>query len=78
MRSALSEEAVKDGIVDTPETMFNFFIERVRSNLHIILCMSPVGDPFRFANKAVFRIVSSARIFYLNLCGLISFNFSSK
>ncbi|XP_068690064.1 dynein axonemal heavy chain 2-like [Montipora foliosa] len=27
--------------------MFNFFIERVRSNLHIILCMSPVGDPFR-------------------------------
>ena len=60
MRSALSEEAVKEGIVDTPETMFNFFIERVRSNLHIILCMSPVGDPFRFANQALFKIVSSA------------------
>ena len=30
-----------------PETMFNYFIERVRSNLHIILCMSPVGDIFR-------------------------------
>ena len=48
VRSALSEEARKEGIFDTPETMFNFFIERVRSNLHIILCMSPVGDPFRY------------------------------
>lgn len=47
VRSALSEDARKEGIFDTPETMFNFFIERVRSNLHIILCMSPVGDPFR-------------------------------
>ena len=47
VRTALSEEARKEGIFDTPENMFNFFIERVRSNLHIILCMSPVGDPFR-------------------------------
>lgn len=47
VRTTLSEEARKEGIFDTPETMFNFFIERVRANLHIILCMSPVGDPFR-------------------------------
>ena len=52
VRSALSEDARKEGIFDTPETMFNFFIERVRSNLHIILCMSPVGDPFRYVSKA--------------------------
>lgn len=31
----------------TTETLYSFFIERVRANLHIILCMSPIGDAFR-------------------------------
>ena len=47
VRTAISEAAKNDGIADTPESMFAYFIERVRSNLHIVLCMSPVGDPFR-------------------------------
>ena len=47
VRSALTEDAKKDGVLDMPDAMFAYFIERVRSNLHIVLCMSPVGDPFR-------------------------------
>ena len=27
--------------------MWKFFIERVRANVHIVLAMSPVGDPLR-------------------------------
>ena len=27
--------------------LFNYFVQRVRRNLHIVLCMSPVGDSFR-------------------------------
>ena len=27
--------------------MYNFFIERVRANLHVVLAMSPIGDAFR-------------------------------
>ena len=45
--SALSDSARKDNVMETPESMFNYLIDRVRNNLHIVLCMSPVGDPFR-------------------------------
>ncbi|CAG9316033.1 unnamed protein product [Blepharisma stoltei] len=27
--------------------LYNYFIDRVRANLHIVLCFSPVGDKFR-------------------------------
>lgn len=32
--------------LDTPENLVRYFIERVRANLHIILCMSPVSSKF--------------------------------
>ncbi|KAI3384925.1 hypothetical protein SNEBB_000114 [Seison nebaliae] len=36
------------GIVENDrDGIFQFFINRVRNNLHIVLCMSPVGDSFR-------------------------------
>ncbi|XP_077326811.1 dynein axonemal heavy chain 2 [Lithobates pipiens] len=47
IRSILQEKAKAEGVPDNPESLFNFLIERVRNNLHIVLCMSPVGDPFR-------------------------------
>lgn len=31
----------------TPLTLYNFFNERVRQNLHISLAMSPIGEAFR-------------------------------
>ncbi|XP_069555861.1 dynein axonemal heavy chain 3 [Brachyistius frenatus] len=31
----------------TPLSMYNFFIDRVMANLHIVLAMSPIGDAFR-------------------------------
>ncbi|WAR21987.1 DYH2-like protein [Mya arenaria] len=47
VRNALSDEAKKEGIDDQPQSIFAFLIERVRANLHVVLCMSPVGEPFR-------------------------------
>ncbi|XP_072168572.1 dynein axonemal heavy chain 3-like [Diadema setosum] len=31
----------------TPMAMYNYFIERVRKHLHVVLAMSPIGDAFR-------------------------------
>lgn len=45
---ALRDECDKLKIADSSrDGIFNFFINRVRANLHIIICMSPVGDAFR-------------------------------
>uniref|UniRef100_A0A6I8NZX5 Dynein axonemal heavy chain 3 n=1 Tax=Ornithorhynchus anatinus TaxID=9258 RepID=A0A6I8NZX5_ORNAN len=45
MQSAARTEGRK--IEATPLSMYNFFIERVKKNLHIVLAMSPIGDAFR-------------------------------
>lgn len=41
-------EAKAAGLMDMPDVLFDFFVNKVRSNLHLALCFSPVGDAFRF------------------------------
>ena len=43
-RPAAKEAGIAEGDRDA---IFTFFINRVRNNLHVVLCMSPVGDSFR-------------------------------
>ncbi|KAK5640059.1 hypothetical protein RI129_010870 [Pyrocoelia pectoralis] len=43
-RPAAKEAGISEGNRDL---IFTFFINRVRQNLHLSLCMSPVGDAFR-------------------------------
>lgn len=40
-------EAKSNGVEDAPGPLFSFFVDKVRRNLHIALCFSPVGDAFR-------------------------------
>jgi dynein heavy chain len=40
------EEGKNQGLI-TPAELWDFFIGRVRKNLHVVVCMSPVGDAFR-------------------------------
>uniref|UniRef100_A0A8C4S375 Dynein axonemal heavy chain 2 n=1 Tax=Erpetoichthys calabaricus TaxID=27687 RepID=A0A8C4S375_ERPCA len=47
IQTALSDAAKANNIPETPDNIFGYLIERVKNNLHIVLCMSPVGDPFR-------------------------------
>lgn len=43
VRSAVKGE----GLVDNKDNCWKFFIDRVKKNLHMALCFSPVGDAFR-------------------------------
>ncbi|KAJ3091620.1 Dynein heavy chain 5, axonemal [Quaeritorhiza haematococci] len=41
----------RPNVVDSIENLWQFFIDRVKANLHVVLCFSPVGEKFR--NRAL-------------------------
>lgn len=55
--------AVKgEGILDSKENCWKFFIDRVKKNLHMALCFSPVGDSFRNRARKFPAIINSTVI----------------
>eukprot|EP00931_Biecheleriopsis_adriatica_P101533 TRINITY_DN7664_c0_g1_i1.p1 TRINITY_DN7664_c0_g1~~TRINITY_DN7664_c0_g1_i1.p1 ORF type:complete len:4295 (+),score=1011.97 TRINITY_DN7664_c0_g1_i1:399-12887(+) len=44
IRNAVRSAAKSAGVTDTPDNLWAFYISRVRKNLHMTLCFSPVGD----------------------------------
>lgn len=61
VRNALSDEVKKEGIDDNPQSVFTFLIDRVRANLHVVLCMSPVGEAFRLVSSACCKSIALFR-----------------
>uniref|UniRef100_F1ST22 Dynein axonemal heavy chain 2 n=1 Tax=Sus scrofa TaxID=9823 RepID=F1ST22_PIG len=47
IQAHIIEQARAEQVPESSDSLFAYLIERVRNNLHIILCLSPVGDPFR-------------------------------
>ncbi|KAJ8920059.1 hypothetical protein NQ315_011713 [Exocentrus adspersus] len=47
VKGKLDNAAAKAGIMRSNEAMYEFLVQRVRANIHIVLCMSPIGDAFR-------------------------------
>jgi dynein heavy chain len=45
--NGIRPEVKAAGLMDSPDICWNFFLDRVRKNLHVVLCMSPVGNAFR-------------------------------
>lgn len=40
-------EATKMGLPPTRESVWSYFIKKCTNNLHIVLCMSPVGETLK-------------------------------
>jgi dynein heavy chain len=44
------------------DNMYNFFISRVRENLHVVLCFSPIGDTLRIRMRMFPSLVTCTTI----------------
>jgi len=58
----IRSEAKSQGIEDSPNTLFQFFVDKVRKNLHIGLCFSPVGEAFRVRGRQLPGLINSTTI----------------
>uniref|UniRef100_A0A2K6FUH7 Dynein axonemal heavy chain 2 n=1 Tax=Propithecus coquereli TaxID=379532 RepID=A0A2K6FUH7_PROCO len=47
IQSHIIDQARAEQVPESSDSLFAYLIDRVRNNLHIVLCLSPVGDPFR-------------------------------
>jgi dynein heavy chain len=45
--NAVRNEVKGEGLIDTNDVCWDFFIEKVRKKLHLVFCISPVGDKMR-------------------------------
>jgi len=45
---AVREEAMAAGLIPTRESLWQYFVSKCSSNLHVVMAMTPVGDLLRF------------------------------
>lgn len=50
------------GIPDVPGPLWRAFVERVHAKLHVVLCMSPVGETFRLRCRQLPTLVNCCTI----------------
>lgn len=62
MGDLVRDEAKKKGINETKEDLWNYFMDKARDNLHIVLAMSPAGDLLRVRCRNFPGLVSNTGI----------------
>lgn len=61
-----------DGIPETRENCQSHFVSRIRDKLHIVLCMSPVGDALRIRCRQFPSLINCTTIdWYVNLLSIL-------
>ena len=53
---------MKENRGDTADALYAYFLDRVRNNLHLVLCMSPIGDGLRERCRMYPSLVNSCAI----------------
>jgi len=51
----------------SPLALYNFFVDRVKANLHVVLAMSPVGDAFRNRLRIFPSLINCCTVDWLTL-----------
>lgn len=64
--SRVRSSAMKHKVDDTPESLWSFFVSRIRANLHVVLCMSPAGDALRVRARKFPSLVNCCTIDWFN------------
>ncbi|KAL8578359.1 Dynein heavy chain 2, axonemal [Nucella lapillus] len=52
IKSTMEDICKKEGVEDNTQAVFAFLVNRVRANMHVVLCMSPVGEAFSPVGEA--------------------------
>lgn len=60
--SNIRGEAKGQGVVDTPENLLSFFYDKMKKNLKVILCFSPVGETMRIRARKFPGIINATAI----------------
>lgn len=60
--SPLDAEIRRKKLPETKDFRWNYFVNRARENLHVMLCMSPAGDTLRIRCRSFPGLVSNTSI----------------
>ncbi|CAM9109021.1 unnamed protein product [Choristocarpus tenellus] len=60
--NSVRKEVKAAGLIDTPDTCWNYFVNKCRNNLHVVLAMSPSGDKLRIRCRSFPGLVSASVI----------------
>lgn len=81
--AAVKNEVKQSGMLDTKQNCWNFFIDKVRHNLKVVLCFSPIGPTLRARARKFPAIVNCTAIDWFHewpgsALESVSFKFLSK
>ena len=62
MCNAVRNEVKATGMIDSMENCWEFFLDKVRKLLHVVLCFSPVGDRFRIRARNFPALINNTAI----------------
>lgn len=62
IKNTVMKAALRAGYLETNDSIFKFLITRVQFNLHVVLCMSPIGESFRHRVRQYPSLVNGTTI----------------